>query len=177
MAKQIFQNILKKLKKNQKYIIIDLTKKKFLKGQEFLFSINEPFGKIISILKSNNCKKVLFAGKVANLTKKIKLDLKGLYYIPKIIKSSKIGDASILKQVINILELKKYKHWSQINSLQNLVLKRSYTKTKPNKTDKNDINCAIKSLNSAGSFSHIQGAISRNNKVIRIEGKGGTQGW
>ena len=42
--------------------------------------------------ESKRCKKVLFAGKVAepNL-KSIKLDLKGIYHIPKILKSSKLG--------------------------------------------------------------------------------------
>ena len=41
---------------------------------------------------------MLFAGKV-NKPKfsKLKLDLKGVYYISKIIKKSKIGDAAILK--------------------------------------------------------------------------------
>ena len=64
--------------------------------------------KILSILKSKNCKKVLFAGKVAkpNL-KSIKLDLKGIYYMPKIIKSSKLGDAAVIKQIINILKKEK----------------------------------------------------------------------
>ena len=104
--------ILKKLKKNKKYIIIDITKKKIFKKDKNSYSVSiGQFGKIISILKSNNCKKVLFAGKVAkpNL-KKIKLDLKGLYYIPKIIKSSKIGDAAILKQVINILRIECFEY-------------------------------------------------------------------
>ena len=35
---------------------------------------------------------------------KLKLDLKGIYYISKIIKKSKIGDAAILKEIINILK-------------------------------------------------------------------------
>ena len=170
--------IYKKIKGKKKYLIIDLTKKNIYKKDKYSYSVSiGQFGKIISILKSNNCKKVLFAGKVAkpNL-KKIKLDLKGLYYIPKIIKSSKIGDAAILKQVINILRIEKIQTLKSNKFTPELSLKKgSYTKTKPNKADKNDINCAIKSLNSAGSFSHIQGAISRNNKVIRIEGKGGTK--
>ena len=55
-------------------------------------------GKIIDILKKNNCRKVLFAGKVQKPNfKRLKLDLKGIYYIPKIIRASKVGDAAILK--------------------------------------------------------------------------------
>ena len=53
---------------------------------------------------------MLFAGKV-NKPKfsKLKLDLKGVYYISKIIKKSKIGDAAILKEIINIFK-KGYKN-------------------------------------------------------------------
>ena len=59
--------ILKKIRKKHKYLIIDLTKKNIFKKDKncHYVSIGQ-FGKIISILKSNNCSKVLFAGKVQN---------------------------------------------------------------------------------------------------------------
>ena len=61
------KEILKKIKKRKvKYLIIDLTKKSrvFKKDtNSYNVSIGE-FGKIIKILKENNCKKVLFAGRV-----------------------------------------------------------------------------------------------------------------
>ena len=102
--------ILKKIKKKYKYLIIDLTKKKIFKKDKNSYSVSVgQIGKIISILKSNNCKKVLFAGKVAKPNfKSIKLDLKGIYYLPKIIKSSKLGDAAILKK--NYRNFKKRKN-------------------------------------------------------------------
>jgi len=52
-------------KKKIKYLIIDLSKSnKFRKDKKsYSVSIGQ-FGKIINILKENNCKKVLFAGKV-----------------------------------------------------------------------------------------------------------------
>ena len=66
------------------------------------------FGKILKILKKNDCKKVLFAGKVQRpKISKLKLDLKGIYYLPRIIKGSKLGDAAILSEIINILKLEK----------------------------------------------------------------------
>ena len=91
------KEILKKIKKRKvRYLIIDLTKKKIFKkdSNSYKVSIGQ-FGKIIKILKENNCKKVLFAGKVKKPNfSKLRLDLKGIYYIPRIIKSSKIGDAA-----------------------------------------------------------------------------------
>ena len=82
--------ILKSIKKrNLKYLIIDLTNGKFKKDKHsYNVSIGQ-FGKIIKILKSNKCKKVLFAGKVKKPNfSKLKLDLKGIYYISRIIKSN-----------------------------------------------------------------------------------------
>ena len=84
--------ILKKIKKKRlNYLIIDLTKSKKFKKDKKSYSVSiGQFGKIINILKEKKCKKVLFAGKVSkpNLSK-LKLDLKGIYYLPRIIKASK----------------------------------------------------------------------------------------
>ena len=96
--------IYKKIKNKKKYLIIDLTKKKFFKKDKNSYSVSiGQFGKIISILKNHNCKKVLFAGKVKKPNfATLNLDFKGIYYISRIIKKSKIGDAAILKEIINI---------------------------------------------------------------------------
>ena len=109
--------ILKKIiKKKIKYKIIDLTKKKIFKKDKNSYSVSiGQFGKILKILKDNKCKKVLFAGKV-NKPKlsKLKLDLKGVFYMPRIIRGAKLGDAAIIKEIINILKVEKIK---VINSL------------------------------------------------------------
>ena len=89
--------IYKKIKDKKNYLIIDLTKKKFFKNDKNSYSVSVgQFGKIISILKENNCKRVLFAGKVNKPRfSKLKLDLKGIYYISKIIKKSILFNFSI----------------------------------------------------------------------------------
>jgi len=170
--------ILKKIKKKSKYLIIDLTKKKIFKKERNSYSVSVgQFGKIISILKSNNCKKVLFAGKVTKPNfKYIKLDFKGIYYMPKIIKSSKLGDAAILKQIINILKKEKIQTVSSNKFTPEISLPEgNYTTIKPNIYDKKDISCGEKALKKSGNFSFIQGAICRNNRVVAYEGNGGTQ--
>jgi len=170
--------ILKKIKKKHKYLIIDLTRKKIFKKDKNSYSVSiGQFGKIISILKSNNCKKVLFAGKVAKPNfKSIKLDFKGIYYMPKIIKSSKLGDAAILKQIINILRKEKIQTLSSNKFTPEISLSRgNYTIIKPNISDKKDINCGENALKKSGNFSFTQGAICRNNKIIALEGSSGTQ--
>ena len=97
--------ILKKVKKKKlNYLIIDLSRSKKFKKDKKSYPVSMGhFGKIINILKQNNCKKALFAGKVSKPNfSKLKLDLKGIYYIPRIIRASKLGDAAILKEVIKI---------------------------------------------------------------------------
>ena len=171
--------ILKKIKKKKiKYLIIDLTKSKKFKKDKRSYSVSVgQFGKIINILKHNNCRKVLFAGKVSKPDfSKIKLDLKGIYYIPRIIKASKLGDAAILKVVINILKQQKIKTISSIFFNPELSLKKgNYSKVKANYEDRKDILKAILTLDKLGKYNFSQGVIVRNRKVVAIESKGGTE--
>ena len=144
--------------------------------KSYLVSIGQ-FGKIINILKKNNCKKVLFAGKVNKPNfSKLKLDLKGIYYIPRIVKASKLGDAAILKEIIKILAQNKIKTENSLTFNPELsLMKGNYSKVKPNKEDQLDIKKAIKTLNSLRQYNFSQGVVVRNKKVVSIEGKGGTQ--
>ena len=172
------KQILKKVKNKKKYLIIDLTKNKTFKKDKNSYSVAlGQFGKIIRILKENKCKKVLFAGKVKKPKfSKLRLDLKAVYYMPRIIKSAKLGDAAILKEIINIFKKEKIKTISSLSFNPELALKKGYyTITKPNREDKTDINKAIKTLYRLGKYNFSQGSVVRNNKVIAIEGKGGTQ--
>ena len=171
--------ILKKVKKKRfNYLIIDLSKSKKFKKDKNSHSISiGQFGKIIKILKDNNCKKVLFAGKVVKPNfSKLNLDFKGIYYIPRIIKASKLGDAAILKEIIKILDQQSIKTIRSISFNPELSLKRgNYSKTKPNNQDKKDIIKAITTLNKLGKYNYSQGTVVRNTNIIAIEGRGGTE--
>ena len=173
------KEILKKIKKNKKkYLIIDLTKNKIYKKDKNSNSVSiGQIGKIINILKFNKCKYVIFAGKVIKPNfSKLKLDLKGIYYIPKIIKASKIGDAAILKEVINIFKKEKIKTINSLKFTPELRLAKGvHTKIKPNSEDKKDIKKAISTLNRLNNYNFSQGSVVRDGKVLGIEGNDGTQ--
>jgi UDP-2,3-diacylglucosamine hydrolase len=169
--------IYKKIKNNKNYILIDLTSKKIFKNDKKSHSVSiGQFGKIISILKHFKCKKVLFAGKVKKPNfSRIKLDLKGIYYISRIIKKSKIGDAAILKEIINIFKKEGIKTISSNYFTPELSLSRgNYSKYKPNQINKLNIVKAIKILSKSNDYSYSQGAVSRDNKIIAIENSKGT---
>ena len=173
------KEILKKIKKKKKkYLIIDLTKNRIFKREKNCFTVSiGQFGKIINILKENDCKKVIFAGSVKKPNfSKLRLDLKGIYYMPRIIKSSKLGDAAILKEIIKILSKEKIKTISSLSFNPELSLKKGiFTITKPSKENNRDINKAIRTLNRLGQYNYSQGTVIKDNKVMAIEGRGGTK--
>jgi len=171
--------IYKTIKKRKiRYCIIDLSKSKIFRKDKKSFSVSlGQFGKIINILKKNNCKRVLFAGKVNKPSlSKLKLDIKGVYYMPRIIKASKLGDAAIIKEIIKILAQNKIKTEDSLIYNPELSLKKGLcSKIKPNNQDKIDIRKAFKTLNNLGSYNSSQGVVVRNNKVVSIEDSGGTK--
>tara|TARA_B100000795_G_scaffold67492_1_gene46417 strand:- start:2458 stop:3249 length:792 start_codon:yes stop_codon:yes gene_type:complete len=173
------KQVLKKIKHNKmRYLIMDLSKNKIFKKDPYCQSIGiGQFGKIFNYLKKKNCKQILFAGKI-NKPKfsTLKLDFKGIYYLPKILKAAKLGDAAILKTIINILAMEKIKVISSIKYNPELTLSKGlFTKTKPNKNDIISINNGIKSLKRVDPNNHVQGLIVQNSNVIAHETIKGTK--
>jgi hypothetical protein len=168
--------ILKNIKKKRKsYFIIDLSKNCVFKkdSSSYRISIGQ-FGKILKIIRKKKCKKVIFAGKI-NKPKfsQIKLDMTGIYYIPRIVKAAKKGDAAILKELIKILSLEKITVISSIYFNPELALARGgYSKLKPNKHDLIDIKNGMKILHKSNAYDHIQAVIVRNNIVLKETFKG-----
>jgi len=173
--KKILSKIIK-LKKP--YFIIDLSLNKKFKSDKNSYSISiGKFGKITKLIKEKKCKKVLFAGKIDKPNfYSLKLDFKGLYYIPRIVKASKLGDAAIIKEIIKILSKEKIKVISSITFNPELALAKGfYTKLKPNKNDNISIIKGIKSLRELNSHNHVQGLVVRNSSIIAKETSKGTK--
>ena len=171
--------VLKKIKKQKiKYFIIDISKNnKFNRDKNsFRISIGR-FGTIINLIKQKKCKKVLFAGKIAkpNFTS-LRLDLKGIYYMPSVIRAAKIGDAAIIKSIIKILNDEGIKVISSIFFNPELSLKKgNYSKIKPNKQDINSIQKGKFFFNKTKSLDHIQALVVKGDKILAKEGKEGTR--
>ena len=173
--KKILENI---KKKNHKYFIFDLTSNRTFKKDKnsYYISIGK-FGQILNLIHKKKCKKVLFAGKIDKpKISKIKLDLKGVYYIPRIIKAAKLGDAAILKELIKILSENKIKVIKSNFFNPELTLsKGNYTKLKVNKLNQENIRIGLNDLNMMNSYNHVQGLVVRNKKVIIRETEKGTK--
>ena len=173
------KKILQKLKeKNKKYIIIDLSKKKFFRKNPHSqsFGIGQ-FGKIFKFLSENKCKKALFAGKIDKPKfSTLRLDLKGVYYMPGIIRAAKLGDAAIIKAIIKILDNENIKVISSIFFNPELNVKRgNYTKLQPNIIDNSSIKKGITYFNKLNNLDHIQAVIVKDNTILAIEDRQGTR--
>ena len=171
--------IIKKFRRdNKKYFIFDLTKNnKFKKNKNSNYISIGQFGKILELIKKKKCNKVLFAGKIDKpKLSSLRLDFKGFYYLPRIIKDYKSGDVSILKELVKIFNEQKIKVISSIAFNPELALvKGSYTKLKPDKNDFISINKGIKSLAKVNSFNHVQALVIRNSSIIAKETSKGTK--
>ncbi len=171
----ILQKIIK-LKKE--YFIIDFSKNnKFKKNKHSNRISIGKFGQIINLIKEKKSNKVLFAGKIAKPKfSSLRLDFKGIYYMPSVIKAAKSGDAAIIKSIIKILEGEKIKVISSIFFNPELSLKTgNYTKLKPTLKDMKSINRGVIYFNKLNSLDHVQALVVNNEKVIATEGNLGTK--
>ena len=171
--------VLKKIKtKKIKYFIIDFSKRNRFKKDKNSFRISiGKFGTIINLIKQKKCKKVLFAGKIAkpNFTS-LRLDLKGIYYMPSVIRAAKIGDAAIIKSIIKILNNEEIKVISSIFFNPELSLnKGNYSKLKPNKQDIISIKKGKAYFNKTKSLDHVQALVIKGDKILAKEGREGTK--
>tara|TARA_B100001057_G_scaffold349422_1_gene350847 strand:+ start:690 stop:1481 length:792 start_codon:yes stop_codon:yes gene_type:complete len=173
------KKILNKLKKRKlRYLIIDLTKKNIFKKDKNSHSINiGRFGQILNLINEKKCRKVIFAGKIDKpKISNLRLDVKGIYYIPRIIKAAKLGDAAILKELIKILNENKIKVIkSNFYNPELTLSKGNYTKTKPSKLNLINIKIGIDNLRKINAYNHVQGLVVRNKKIILRETTKGTK--
>ena len=173
------ETVLKKIKRlNKKYFIIDFSKNnKFKKDKNsHRISIGK-FGEIIKLIKEKKSKKVLFAGKIAKPKfSSLRLDLKGIYYMPSVIRAAKIGDAAIIKAIIKILANEGIKVISSIFFNPELSLKKgNFSKIKPNKQDNLSIKNSQIYFNKINNLDHIQALVVKDGKIIAKEGREGTK--
>ena len=96
--------------------------------------------------------------------------------MPSVIRASKIGDAAIIKSIIDILANEGIKVISSIYFNPELSLKKgNYTKTKPNKNDNSSIKKAKNYFDKINNFDHIQALVVKDEKIIAKEGREGTK--
>jgi len=129
------------------------------------------------LIKEKKSKKVLFAGKIAKPKfSTLRLDFKGVYYMPGIIRAAKLGDAAIIKAIIKVLDSENIKVISSIFFNPELTVKSgNYTKLKPNMSDRNSIKKGITYFNKLNSLDHVQAVIVKDSTILATEDRQGTK--
>ncbi len=91
-------------------------------------------------------------------------------------KASKLGDAAILKELIKILSENKIKVVKLNTFNPELTLQKGYyTKIKPSKIDKSNIQKGIKILKKLNSYNHVQALVINENGHFTLEKRKGTK--
>ena len=167
----------KLLKKNIEFLILDLTKSYIYKRYKNSYSLKiTELGKAISILKKNNCKNVIFIGKVERPDiSLLKFDRKALFYLPRLFSAFKKGDGNILKEIIKIFKENELNVVNSMKFTPELIFKdKSINKLKINNTDKSSISKGVKIIKSLSKFDIGQSVVINNGYVLAIEGPEGT---
>jgi len=167
----------KLLSKNIEFLILDLTKSNIYKRYKNSYSLKiTELGKAISILKKNNCKNVIFIGKVERPDiSLLKFDTKALFYLPRLFSAFKKGDGNILKEIIKIFKENKLNVVNSMKFTPELIFKdKSINKLKINNTDKSSISKGVKIIKSLSKFDIGQSVVINNGYVLAIEGPEGT---
>ena len=164
------------LLKKKKFIVINLSKKKFKNKKNFFnFKITE-LTKIIKTLKTENCKEVILAGKVTRPNiQDIKIDLHTMKILPRLIKNFKKGDSYILDVIIEHFKKINIKVISCTQYLPELLAENFKKKFEISSNCKRDIEKGkniLKHINNK--YDVGQSIIINNGYVIGIEAAEGT---
>jgi len=167
----------KLIKNNSKFLILDLTKSNNFKKYANSYSLKiTQLGKAISILNKNNCKKIIFIGKVKRPEiSLLKFDKKVFFYLPRLYSAFKKGDGSILKEIIKIFNENKIKVLNSMKFTPELVFnEKNINNIKVSNLDKTSINKGIQIIKTMSKFDVGQSVVINNGYVLAIEGPEGT---
>jgi DUF1009 family protein len=167
----------KLIKNNSKFLIIDLTKLNNFKKYSNSHSLKiTQLGKALSILNMNNCKKIIFIGKVNRPEiSSLKFDKKAFFYLPRLYSAFKKGDGSILKEIIKIFNENKIKVLNSMKFTSELIFnEKNINNIKVSNLDKTSINKGIQIVKTLSKFDIGQSIVLNNGYVLAIEGPEGT---
>ena len=133
-------------------------------------------GKAIFLLKKNNCKNIIFIGKVKRPEiSLLKFDRKALFYFPRLFSAFKKGDGNILKEIIKIFKEHKINVLNSMKFTPELIFnEKGINKVKINNTDKNSILKGVSVIKSLSKYDIGQSVVINNGYVLAIEGPEGT---
>jgi UDP-2,3-diacylglucosamine hydrolase len=135
-------------------------------------------GKILRILKTENCDAVVFAGAVKRPNfASLKADWRGAALMPKIIAAAATGDGALLGVLVDTVEAEGFLVIGADEAVQGLEAPPGALGAHhPDENDFRDIRKAAAIINALGPFDVGQAAVVADGLVIAIEAAEGTDG-
>ncbi|MGV6801826.1 MAG: LpxI family protein [bacterium] len=133
-------------------------------------------GKLIRILKNNDCDSVVMAGIVPRPDfSKLRPDWRAAALAPKIISAARKGDGAVLEVLVSTFEAEGFLVIGAEEVADSLFApKGAIGKYHPNEKDFQDMRKALDVIRALGQFDIGQGAVIRNGLVLAIEAAEGT---
>lgn len=133
-------------------------------------------GKMLRLLRENECKRVLFAGRVARPGfAELKTDAKGILLMPRIVAAASRGDDALLRSLSEILIEEGFSPIGVAEAAPALLAEEgSLGRFKPDSENMRDIALGIRTVRALGALDVGQAAVVCAGLVLAIEAAEGT---
>ena len=134
------------------------------------------FGRMIRLLKENDCDSVVMAGIVNRPNfAQLKPDWRAAALLPKVVAAARRGDGALLNTMVELFEAEGFIVVGAEEVAGDLFVQPGAVGThQPSPRDREDIAKAAEVVNALGSFDIGQAAVVRNGHVLAIEAAEGT---
>lgn len=133
-------------------------------------------GKMLRLLREKECKRVLFAGRVARPGfSELKTDAKGILLLPRIAAAARRGDDALLRSLSEILSEEGFSPVGIAEAAPALLATEgSLGRIKPKSESLNDIAAGIRTVRALGALDIGQAAVVCAGLVLAVEAAEGT---
>ena len=133
-------------------------------------------GKMLRLLRENECNRVLFAGRVARPGfAELKTDAKGILLMPRIVAAASRGDDALLRSLSDILTEEGFSPIGVAEAAPALLAEEgSLGRFKPDSENMRDIALGIRTVRALGALDVGQAAVVCAGLVLAVEAAEGT---
>jgi DUF1009 family protein len=133
-------------------------------------------GKTLRALSSNNCKDIIFAGKVDRpRLSDVRLDTKGALLMPRVAAAALKGDDALLRAVVDIFEKEGYRAVSIAEAAPSLVVRKgNIGRNRPSHDSLKDVAKGLEVVTRLGELDIGQAAAVCDGLVLAVEAAEGT---
>ena len=133
-------------------------------------------GKMLRLLREKDCKRVLFAGRVARPGfSELKADAKGILLMPRIAAAARRGDDALLRSLYEILAQEGFSPVGIAEAAPGLLATEGkFGRFKPGAEDMGDIALGVRTVRALGALDIGQAAVVCAGLVLAVEAAEGT---